>query len=366
VSKPTLVVFLGGLGESVMEVMVGEARRAAALDTIEAALGTGAFAGGLLVTDVPAAEPIDGLETDVDDGAFHFGRRLAGVVRGRELRSVVYMGGGSAPLLSPEELSEKAAAVAGGRVVTNNRYSSDLVGFNATPEVLKTIEGVERDNALAAAFVDAGQEVEELPRSVATLFDIDGPADLAVLKVTGRGGRRLSAHVGSLDIDKTGYERVLPVFLDREKQVIVAGRVGSHTWRYLETETACRVRLFAEERGMEADGRADEGKARSLLGFHLEAVGVERLFETLAELGDAAFIDSRVLAAHAGARPSREDRFLSDLGRWKEIGNPFLRELTRAAAEAPIPVLLGGHSLMSGALMLLNEHAWRLRDEGRL
>ena len=45
--------------------------------------------------------------------------------------------------------------------------------------------------------------------------------------------------------------------------------------------------------------------------------------------------------------------------------DPFLRELTKGAATATIPVVLGGHSLMSGALMLLNETAWRLRDEGR-
>ena len=43
---------------------------------------------------------------------------------------------------------------------------------------------------------------------------------------------------------------------------------------------------------------------------------------------------------------------------------PFLRDFTRAAVEAPIPVLLGGHSLMSGGLMALNEFAWAERDAG--
>jgi hypothetical protein len=86
----------------------------------------------------------------------------------------------------------------------------------------------------------------------------------------------------------------------------------------------------------------------------------------LAELGDAAFLDTRVLLAHRGIEASREERFLSDLGRWEEIGEPFLREFTRAAVEAPIPVLLGGHSLMSGGLMAMNEFAWAERDAGRL
>lgn len=117
---------------------------------------------------------------------------------------------------------------------------------------------------------------------------------------------------------------------------------------------------------MQADGRAREGSVRSLLGFYLEEVGPRRLFAALAELGDAAVIDTRVLLAHLGLEPSREDRFLSDLGRWQEIREPFLRELTRAAAEAPIPVLLGGHALVSGGLMALNEFAWRERERGAL
>ena len=120
--------------------------------------------------------------------------------------------------------------------------------------------------------------ISELPRTVATQMDIDGPSDLAVLALTGLGGSRLNSYLGSLELDLERYRRVLPLFVDREAQVVVAGRVGSHPWRYLERETACRVRLFAEERGLEAEGRREAGAARSLLGFYLEAVGVERFF----------------------------------------------------------------------------------------
>ena len=52
--RPTLVVFLGGLGSSPVEGMVGGARRAAALDSVEAALHSGSFTGAVLVTDDPA------------------------------------------------------------------------------------------------------------------------------------------------------------------------------------------------------------------------------------------------------------------------------------------------------------------------
>ena len=62
-------------------------------------------------------------------------------------------------------------------------------------------------------------------------------------------------------------------------------------------------------------------------------------------------------------RASRADRFWSDLARPEQIEEPFLREFTQAAREASIPVLLGGHSLVSGGLMLLTEHAWRDDDQ---
>ncbi len=71
----------------------------------------------------------------------------------------------------------------------------------------------------------------------------------------------------------------------------------------------------------------------------------------LATLADAALVDSRVLLAHRlgadeRAWPRPEDRFASDLLLHEAIADPWLRDLTRAAAEAPIPVLLGGHTLV--------------------
>ena len=114
---------------------------------------------------------------------------------------------------------------------------------------------------------------------------------------------------------------------------------------------------------MQADGRLEAGQVRSLLGFYLAEVGPGPFFATLAQLGDAAFIDTRVLLAHLGLAASRRDRFLSDLGSPGDIGEPFLRDFTEAALAAPIPVLLGGHSLVSGGLMALIEFAWREHDK---
>jgi len=361
--RPALITFLGDLGSGRAELMVGRARFAATFDSIEAALASGAFSRAVLATDDAELEmDVAGVAIDVDDGPFHFGRRLAGVLRKQRIKAAVYMGGGSVPLFTGEDLKQAAEMLEGGRAVTNNAFSSDVVAFRADKKTLAAVESVDRDNALARALEDAGQTLTELPRSLKTLFDIDGPTDLAVLKLAGWGGRRLQSSLAEQEICLGPYEAVLPLFTGRKAQIVVAGRVGSHAWQYLERETACRVRLFAEERGLEAEGRARDGTARSLVGFFLEAAGAQRFYERLAELGDAAFIDTRVLLAHMQRDADREDRFLSDLGEWELIKDPFLRELTLRASRAPIPVLLGGHSLMSGGLMALNEFAWQRKE----
>ncbi len=97
--------------------------------------------------------------------------------------------------------------------------------------------------------------------------------------------------------------------------------------------------------------------AASVLGALLDRDGPSSLGEHLARLGEAAVIDSRVLLAHRlGADqirwPSAEDRHASDLLLHERIVDPWLRALTRAAADAPIPVLLGGHTLVGPGLRL--------------
>jgi len=346
--------------------MTAAGRRAAALDSLERALSTGAFAFAVVVADatdgLEALPP--GVRLDVDPGPFHFGRRLASVIEQLGLRSVVYFSGGSVPLLPAQEFVGIAQELARGegQVVANNYYSADLVAFSPAA-ALRRIDLPAIDNPLARLLAEqAGLTAHTLQRSVASQFDIDSPADLAVLTLVGGAGPRLQALLDDWRLDVSVYRRVLPLFVVSTAQVLVAGRSSSRVWQYLERETACRVRFFAEERGMQAEGRIESGQARSLVGFYLAAVGVQRFFTTLAELADAAFLDSRVILAHQGLEPSRADRFLSDLGRYEEIEDPFLRELTEGAARAVIPVLLGGHSLVSGGLMALIEHAWREHD----
>ena len=56
--------------------------------------------------------------------------------------------------------------------------------------------------------------------------------------------------------------------------------------------------------------------------------------------------------------PAPEDRFASDLLLPDRVADPWLRALTRAAREAPIPIVLGGHTLIGPGLPLaLRERA---------
>jgi hypothetical protein len=362
--KPVLLVFCGGMGGSPLEELVSAAQIAAGLDSIERALRTDAFAGALFVTDRPeTVEAPAGVEVIASSGPFHFGSELARLITERGIERPLYFGGGAAPLLTAGDFAAIAAKLIGGPVVvSNNFYSADLVGF--TPgSAIAAVPPPATDNPLARLLHEhAGLPSDPLTRTIATQLDIDTPTSLAVLALHGGFGPRLGRVLCTADLPLDLFRRAAHVFVDHERTALIAGRVGSHVWQYLERETACRVRLFAEERGMQADGREEAGLVRSLLGMYLAEVGFDRFFASLAELCDAAFIDTRVLTAHARRSPGRRDRFLSDVGRWQEIADPFLRDLTAAAMRAPVPVLLGGHALVSGGLMALVQAAWDEHD----
>ncbi len=96
----------------------------------------------------------------------------------------------------------------------------------------------------------------------------------------------------------------------------------------------------------------------SLLGLALDRDGPGSLGEQLARFADAAIIDSRVLLAHRlggdeAHWPSAEDRFASDLLLADAVADPWLRELTASAVAAPIPILLGGHTLVGPGVRLV-------------
>ena len=366
-SKVSLVIMTGSSERSEVERMVALARQAITLDTIDRALTVGAIGSIVLATNSASlAESLRGrpvhVELEAPGEEFHFGRRLRELITGWGMEKVFYIGGGSSALLSSEEMGRIAETLLSSDelVIANNFYSTDFAAF-APAKAINSIEPptLTLDNDLAWRLVKrAGLPCKELPRSAATQLDVDTPTDLMTLKPHPGVGPHTRRYLDSLELDTSHIEQALKLFTDREAEVLVAGRVSASTWAYLEYETACRVRLFAEERGMRASGRQARGEALSLLGFYLDEVGLERFFATLAKMSQAAFLDSRVLFAHRGIWPSAADRFYSDLRQAEKINDPWVRRFTEAAITAPIPVVLGGHSLVAGGLYALVEAAW--------
>ncbi len=349
-----------------MERLMAGAQAALTLDLLETAQSAGVFDGYILVTDIPElaalAPPWVTVEQNADD--FHFGERLRDLVARYAIERPFYLGGGSGPLLTADSLAEMADRLAHAEslVLTNNRFSADLVAF--TPgSALERIDLPATDNPLPGLLRNqAGLEVIELPRTTALSFDVDTPTDFIVLRLHPQIGHNTRAFLDGLALNDARLREAMMLFTNPDAEVVIAGRAPSQIVAYMQTETACRERFIIEERGMQAAGRDRPGAVRSILGHYLEAVGMERFFSTLATLGQAVFLDTRVLFYHLGLDPSAEDRFASDLGLWETIAEPTVRAFTRAALHAPVPVVLGGHSLVAGGLMALVDAAWLEHD----
>jgi hypothetical protein len=360
-----LVIMTGVCVGSEPERMVSLTRQAVTLDLVERALTVPILQPVVVATNSSEfCQRLTGFPIIVDldppDEPFHFGRRLAGLIARFGMERCLYLGGGAGPLLPASDMAKMARdlLVAERLLITNNFYSSDFVAFGPA-SVLLEHPLPETDNELGWLLgEDAGLPIRELPRSGVTQFDIDTPIDLMTLKVHPDTGAHTRACLDSLALDTSALDAALPLMLDRDATILVAGRVSSATWGYLERETACSTRVLSEERGMRASGRQARGEVRSLLGYHLDAVGLERFFVALATMGQAVYLDNRPIFAHNSLWPTAADRFYSDLRQPDEIQDPFVRAFTAAAMAAPVPVIMGGHSLVAGGMYALIEAAW--------
>ena len=167
--------------------------------------------------------------------------------------------------------------------------------------------------------------------------------DMVMEAPVGRATPRLEAAAGRLAVDLS--------------EVALFGRVSPVTVSHLNHVTRCRIRAYSEERGMRAFGRDLPGAARSLVARLAQRAGWEAFFADLAWCADAAFFDSRVFFSHMGADLSADQRFASDLFLWEDVGHRRVAEFTRAALECGIPVVLGGHCLVSGGIRALASQA---------
>jgi hypothetical protein len=59
---------------------------------------------------------------------------------------------------------------------------------------------------------------------------------------------------------------------------------------------------------------------------------------------------------------STNDRFSADLFQHDAIKNEELRDIILAITQSPIPIAVGGHSLVSSSLEILNQLVWDVAD----
>jgi len=320
--------------------------------------------------------------------AFHWGRWYAAAARamltrvraeGRPLDAMGYAGAG-AWALADDSLIEALVSAIPGEAVANNRYSTDAFMVAGQPSGRLTLEAAfaaleecSTDNAAMHCLEAAGFAVRDLSTASWARFDVDTPLDLALLRLgarlptTRRPDGVMAAYLemailpGGHSLEVPHLPRINAVLRDRDAQLVVAGRVPSSAWAYLETESACRVRCFIEERGMRS---ARDAVPHSLLADWMDRLGPADLVKELGSLGDAVILDSRVLMAsrarssESTAWPPAEERFASDFLDAVPVETPWLAELTEAAAASPVPFLLGGHALVSDGLRILVDAAW--------
>ena len=320
-------------------------------------------------------------------------RHLATEALGGGTGGLVVLGSGSLPLATARD--RRAFVAAAGRLVpaalANNAYSADIVAISGATLLrkLRDLPDLPADNALPRWLAEvAGVPVSGLLRWRLGI-DLDSPLDLLL---TGRDADAACLRMTGLDIEAVvgRLGRVRAILADRRAELVLAGRTSAGTLRALERGAACRVRALVEERGLRAastlalgvadrglgddagGGAADPGSVaasnedavaarrppRSTLGLLVDRDGPEALGGILAELGDGAVVDTRVLMAHRfgadeAAWPPAEDRFAADLLLPDRIADPWLRALITGLRDAPIPVLAGGHTLVGPGIRLL-------------
>ena len=294
-----------------------------------------------------------------------FGVRLRRLAATLGPGGLIVTGAGSIPLATPSDLRALVAAAAADRpgALANHRYSADVLAIACPREALRDLPAdLAADNALPRWLEEvAGIPVRDLRARRRLAMDLDSPLDLLLLEGV-RGAPVLplpgEAEAGPV---RERLARLRALARDPGSELLVAGRTSATDLRWAERHTRSRTRALVEERGMrtasigEAVGRPNRRPARSVLGALLDRDGPGSLGRHVAALSDGALLDSRVLLAHrlgADERgwPSPEDRYASDLLLADRVRDPWLAELTAAAADAPIPVLLGGHSLVGPGL----------------
>ena len=338
--------------------MVDDARVAVVRDTAERAT-----AAGFDRVRVFSTVELDGLDVERTRPKQLIGDIIADAAP-RTDAPVCYAGGGMSAM-GVEDWARVLAAVSSGEAVSNRMFSSDWVGV-PSGETLSLVRGEATDNRFARRLRDESLvEVRAFERSARSLLDLDTPTDVVVLA--------LAAEVGSLQIGpalsqviqewqtllRPSLDRAVETFdvmTRREAELMTVGRISGSDWGVVDRDTSCRVRVVSEERGLRVRGV----KARSLLGALYESQGCEQFASGLWDMAEGVIWDTRPFLSHLGWEASRADRFWADFGRADQISFEPFAELVSALDGKP--VLMGGHSLVSGGLLAGIDAAWTRRE----
>lgn len=369
----TAVIMLGSGGTSKFEALVQSSRRQTAIATAQILATLDQIEK--IVVAMPASErptweanpnvaQVSGslqYDFDLPGVQFHFGNRIAEIVRRLNLERVLYIGAGSMPLLSHNKINDIVGELSRASerwAITNNYHSSDWLGMTDASVLSKTANRLPRDNMLGWVLNDqAGFRVQVLPPSAATQLDIDTPTDLVALRWHPDTPEQLRSFLAERLPEEplARWKSAARVLTKSGSQVALIGRVSPHTWQVLQAHTEVWIRVFSEERGMTASGRWGGGHVRSLLAYFIELSGPKVVLDQLSEMVSAAFIDTRVLLAHHGKWPSASDRYASDMCQPSQINDVRLRDFTEAAMSCSAPIVLGAFGAVSGGLYALVE-----------
>ena len=290
-----------------------------------------------------------------------FGRRLRGLVRRERPDGLVVLGSGSIPLATRARPARPGPAAGSGdrRALANDRFSADAVAIASATEALAALPDELGDNALPRWLAEVRRLVRRRPPTAAGASASTSTARSTVL-LAGDADEIASPEAEAVDTSRVRgrIDEIRAVAADRRAELLIAGRTSAATLAWFERHTASRTRALVEERGLRTRTAGQRPARPRSSGALLERDGPGSLGTHLATLADGALIDSRVLLAHRlgadeRAWPPAEDRFASDLLLPDAIADPWLRDLTRAAADAPIPVLLGGHTLVGPGARLV-------------
>ena len=360
----TMVVFEGGRPRGPVEGWLSDARSGMASALLRKGAESGAFGRIVLLTDKEVDAPAGVTVLDSSGlGPFRFGDALASVLSDGGISGFCYFSGGAVPLWSAEDLARFAESVErlDGAVLANNAFSADFFGSaDKSPFIAEDLPS--QDNSVPIYLSERGRaKLLAMPYTVEAGFDIDTPTDALILAADARCDASVKDRIlkgpDTIPEGRIGlcFERLMEIkgLMHRDfSDISLIGRGEAIRDTRAEPADALPLQGVSEERGMRSFGRDQEGTARTVMAGLMDLLGEKGALELLMSQTQGILFDDRVLFAAKGAKPSAEERFLSDLMAWEAMPEGLPRRVAKAAYEVE-GVNLGGHSLVnSGAAVL--------------